>query len=93
MRFPRSLRLGAPRKNTDNTSLERGVGLRTALGRGPSVRQKQKVVSPQRAEALGFQFSVVQDWGRRAQHGLGAPRTDPWSQTRSAGENAADFRA
>lgn len=36
---------------------------------------------------MEFQFSV-QDWGRRAMHGLGAHRTDPRSETR-AGQNAA----
>lgn len=48
------------------------------------MRWKPKVVSPERAEALGFQ-GRVRARSQRGRRGLRAPRTDPRSQTRAAG--------
>ena len=58
-----------------------GCGLRRALGRGP--RWTQAGVSPQRAEALGFPFSVPGGGWRAGR--AGGSRTDPRSQRRTAG--------
>lgn len=90
-RFLRSLRLGARRKNTDNTSQERLRPPHCSRA-GPFTATEAEGRLPTAGQGFGIPV-LGPGLGPACKAWAGGSLDGPRSQTRGAGENAADFRA